>query len=127
LGHEKRLQRKQLNVEEKAQFGIIEYVFLTLKFPFQTKMKKTVMDDFIPIPGADWTPYQRRIWDSFEGLVDELMRGSEGTPSAADLGLFKGKPAVLAWSNFDDDILDELFIYPAEESEHPSYEEVIDV
>ncbi|MDC0299727.1 hypothetical protein OAM00_02985 [Verrucomicrobia bacterium] len=90
-------------------------------------MKKTVMDDFIPIPRADWTPYQRRIWDSFEGLVDELMRGSEGTPSAADLGLYKDKPAVLSRIYFDDDSLEELFVYPAEESEHPAYEEMISV
>ena len=70
--------------------------------------------------------YHRRIWDSFEGLVDELMRGEPGGPSAVSLGLYKNQPAILASSWLDGSSYEELYIYPVEESKHPTYIDVRD-
>ena len=37
-------------------------------------------NQFQDLPEEDWSPYHHRIWDSFEGLVDELMRGEPEVP-----------------------------------------------
>ena len=58
-------------------------------------------NQFQDLPEEDWSPYHHRIWDSFEGLVDELMRGEPGGPSAVSLGLYKNQPAILASSWLD--------------------------
>ena len=81
-------------------------------------------NQFQDLPEEDWSPYHYRIWDSFEVLVDILMRGEPGGPSAVSLGLYKDQPAILASSSFDGSSYEELYIYPAEESEHPAYVDV---
>jgi hypothetical protein len=83
-------------------------------------------NQFQDLPEEEWSSYYRRIWDSFEGLVDELMRGEPGVPSAVSLGLYKNQPAILASSWLDGSSYEELYIYPVEESEHPAYVDVRD-
>ncbi len=83
-------------------------------------------NQFQDLPEGKWSPYHRRIWDSFEGLVDELMRGEPGGPSPVSLGLYKDQPTILASSWLDGSSIEELYIYPVEESEHPTYVDVRD-
>ena len=83
-------------------------------------------NQFKDLPEEEWSPYHRRIWDSFEELVDELMRGEPGGPSAVSLGLYKDQPAILASSWLDGSSYEELYIYPVEESEYPAYIDVRD-
>ena len=89
-------------------------------------MALSSFSEFKVLPEEDWSPYHHRIWDSFEGLVDELMRGEPGGPSAVSLGLYKNQPAILASSWLDGSSYEELYIYPVEESEHPAYVDVRD-
>ena len=89
-------------------------------------MSGSVSRDFQPLLKETRSPYHQRIRDSFEGLVDELMRGEPGGPSAVSLGLYKDRPAILASSWLDGSSIEELYIYPVEESKHPTYVDVRD-
>ena len=50
------------------------------------------------LPEGAWTDYDRTIWEDFDKLMDDMLRGCSPYPEAACLGRYQGKPAILARS-----------------------------
>ena len=48
------------------------------------------------LPESNWTDYDRRIWDEYDAVIDDTLRGNTPYPEKACIGRYKGQPALIA-------------------------------
>lgn len=62
------------------------------------------------LPESSWSDYDRRIWDGFDEMIDQVLQGNTPYPEKESIGRFKGLPALIA--RFHTDNLTDELEYP---------------